>query len=203
MRWRESSNPHKRPPASGEGKEPRACSWALLKSRPSVTPGPDGVASRRTVTTPQCYRGTSTSRARSSYASVSKSAPDALEITHGGSSALPGQPRQRIKRHHGSGNALSGIGAGQKASCRDGGRHCGHYVSALLQDYGNAHAPPQFQTGMPIFFALSARFAEMPEPGNTITPIGRTSRIRSLRLNGAALACRCQSGLKTICVTLR
>ena len=43
----------------------------------------------------------------------------------------------------------------------------------------------------------------MPEPGNTINPIGRTSRIRSLRLNGAALACRFQSGLKTTCVTLR
>src|SRR5215813_9820421 len=64
MRWRESSNPHKRPPASGEGKETLACRWASLKSRHLVTPCPDGVASRRTVTTPQCYRGTSTSRAR-------------------------------------------------------------------------------------------------------------------------------------------
>ena len=57
-----------------------------------------------------------------------------------------------------------------------------------IAECGSAHAPPYFQTGMPSFFALSARFAEMPEPGNTMTPIGRTSRTRSLRLNGAALA---------------
>jgi hypothetical protein len=55
-----------------------------------------------------------------------------------------------------------------------------------IAECGGAHAPPFFQTGMPSFLALSARFAEMPEPGNTMTPIGRTSRIRSLRLNGAA-----------------
>src|SRR5216684_1998346 len=67
-----------------------------------------------------------------------------------------------------------------------------------------AHAPPSnFQTGMPSFLALSARFAEMPEPGNTMTPIGTTASIWSLRRNGAALAWRVQSGLKAICVTLR
>src|SRR5688572_4946369 len=43
----------------------------------------------------------------------------------------------------------------------------------------------------------------MPEPGNTTRPIGRISRIRSLRLKGAALPSRIQSGLKAICVTLR
>ena len=55
---------------------------------------------------------------------------------------------------------------------------------------GGAQAPPSsnFQTGMPSFLALSARFAEIPEPGNTMTPIGRISSILSLRLNGAALA---------------
>ena len=36
-----------------------------------------------------------------------------------------------------------------------------------------------------------------------MTPIGRTSSIWSLRLKGAALACRVQSGLKAICGTLR
>ena len=36
-----------------------------------------------------------------------------------------------------------------------------------------------------------------------MTPIGRISSIRSLRLNGAALAWRVQSGLKTICGALR
>ena len=43
----------------------------------------------------------------------------------------------------------------------------------------------------------------MPEPGKTMTPIGRTSSIWSLRLKGAALACLVQSGLKAICGTLR
>jgi hypothetical protein len=42
-----------------------------------------------------------------------------------------------------------------------------------------AHAPPfpNFQTGMPSFFALSARFPWMPVPGKTMTPIGRMSSI--------------------------
>ena len=43
----------------------------------------------------------------------------------------------------------------------------------------------------------------MPEPGNTMTPIGITASIWSLRRNGAALAWRVQSGLKAIWATLR
>ncbi len=43
----------------------------------------------------------------------------------------------------------------------------------------------------------------MPEPGKMMTPIGRVSSSLSLRLNGAALAWRAQSGLKTTCWTLR
>ena len=62
------------------------------------------------------------------------------------------------------------------------------YEFAVSRRRSDAHASPNFHTGMPSFLALSARFAEMPEPGNTMTPIGRTSRIWSLRLNGAALA---------------
>jgi len=62
------------------------------------------------------------------------------------------------------------------------------HISTALRKYGNTHAPPNFQTGMPSFLALSARLAEMPEPGKTMTPIGNTSMIWSLRLNGAALA---------------
>src|SRR5690554_756920 len=41
------------------------------------------------------------------------------------------------------------------------------------------------------------------EPGKTTMPIGRASSMRSLRLKGAALPSRFQSGLKAICVTLR
>jgi hypothetical protein len=40
-------------------------------------------------------------------------------------------------------------------------------------------------------------------PGKTMTPIGKTSSIWSLRLNGAALACCVQSGLKAIGGTSR
>jgi hypothetical protein len=43
----------------------------------------------------------------------------------------------------------------------------------------------------------------MPEPGKAMTPAGRVSSIWSLRLNGAALRWRIQSGLKAICATLR
>ena len=40
-------------------------------------------------------------------------------------------------------------------------------------------------------------------PGKTTTPMGMQSRIWSLRLKGAALACLVQSGLKATCDTLR
>src|SRR5260370_1531229 len=60
-----------------------------------------------------------------------------------------------------------------------------------------AHAPlSNFQTGMPSILALSARFAEIPEPGNTMTPIGITASIWSLRRNGAALAWRVPAGFE-------
>src|SRR5215468_10545922 len=68
---------------------------------------------------------------------------------------------------------------------------------------GGAYAPPNVQTGMPSFLDLSARLAEMPEPGKTMTPIGSTSRSWSLRLKGAALPWRDQLGLNAICRTLR
>jgi len=55
---------------------------------------------------------------------------------------------------------------------------CARLADVLKFDgNGGAYAPPNFQTGMPSFLALSARFAEMPEPGKTMTPIGNTSRI--------------------------
>ena len=39
-------------------------------------------------------------------------------------------------------------------------------------------APPlELQTGMPSLRALSARFAEIPEPGKTMTPIGMAPSI--------------------------
>ena len=77
--------------------------------------------------------------------------------------------------------------------------HVGMRLIAKSVWRDGAHAPPSnFHTGMPSFLALSARFAEMPEPGNTMTPIGITASIWSLRRNGAALAWRVQSGLKAI-----
>ena len=56
---------------------------------------------------------------------------------------------------------------------------------------------------MPSFLALSARLSVMPVPGNTMTACGTSARRRSLRLKGAALPSRSQSGLNAICVTLR
>ena len=55
---------------------------------------------------------------------------------------------------------------------------------------------------MPSFRALSAKLSVTPEPGKTTTPMGRASSSWSLRLNGAALAWRAKSGLKTICGAL-
>jgi len=55
--------------------------------------------------------------------------------------------------------------------------------------WGGAYAPPSLNTGMPSFFALSARLSWIPVPGQTTTPIGRASNIASFRLKGAALAC--------------
>ena len=63
-------------------------------------------------------------------------------------------------------------------------------------EQSDAHAPPSsnFHTGMPKFRALSARLAEIPEPGKTITPIGSTSSMASLRLKGAVFS----DGLKPL-----
>ncbi len=47
-----------------------------------------------------------------------KSAPTAIEIANGGSSALLGQRRQRIRRYHAGGNALSGVGRGAASAMR-------------------------------------------------------------------------------------
>lgn len=51
--------------------------------------------------------------------------------------------------------------------------------------------------------AWAASVPRQPEPGNTTTPIGRTSSNWWLRLNGAALAWRVKSGLKATCGTFR
>jgi hypothetical protein len=47
-----------------------------------------------------------------------KSAQTAIEIANGGSSALLGQRRQRIRRYHAGGNALSGVGRGAASAIR-------------------------------------------------------------------------------------
>src|ERR1700739_2918227 len=66
-----------------------------------------------------------------------------------------------------------------------------------------AHEAPNFQTAIPRRLALSARLSWIPVPGKCMTPIGSSSSMASLRLNGAAFACFAQSGLKAICGTLR
>ena len=47
-----------------------------------------------------------------------RSAPTAIEIGNGGSSALPGRRRQGIRRYHAGGNALSGVGRGAESIMR-------------------------------------------------------------------------------------
>src|SRR5205823_3052614 len=76
-------------------------------------------------------------------------------------------------------------------------------LGCLDVKHDGAHAPPNFQTGMPRRRALSARLSWIPVPGKCMTPIGTSSSMASLRLNGAALACLVQSGLKAICGTFR
>jgi hypothetical protein len=72
-------------------------------------------------------------------------------------------------------------------------------LRAVAQQAENgAYAPPNLQTEMPRRFALSARLSWIPVPGKCMTPIGRSSSMASLRLNGAAFACFVQSGLKPI-----
>src|SRR5437879_5892625 len=62
-------------------------------------------------------------------------------------------------------------------------------LGGVGSEQSGAHAPPNFQTGMPSRFALSARLSWIPVPGKCITPIGSSSSKASLRLKGAALAC--------------
>ena len=66
-----------------------------------------------------------------------------VEIANRGSSALPGRRRQRIRRCHAGGNALSGTGRGRKRHARPGrgrhddrARHC-HGVSPTLGGYAD------------------------------------------------------------------
>ena len=47
--------------------------------------------------------------------------------------------------------------------------------SCRLTKGESAHPDLKSNSGMPSFLALSARLSEMPEPGNTTTPIGRVS----------------------------
>ena len=49
--------------------------------------------------------------------------------------------------------------------------------SSALRRAAYEATPLEFQTGMPSLRALSARLAEMPEPGKTMTPIGMASSI--------------------------
>ena len=75
-------------------------------------------------------------------------------------------------------------------------RSVGYGDTACVGADCRSYAPPfpKLHTGMPSFLALSARFSWMPVPGNTMMPIGNASSMASLRRNGAALACRVQSG---------
>jgi hypothetical protein len=118
MRWRQSSNPHKRPPASGEGKENPCVQMGATECPDTWSHRAPMASCRADSDHASIDRGTRRAALEWSRVGKCKMAPAVLAITHGGSSALPGQPRQRINRDHGGGNALSGIGRGTENTMR-------------------------------------------------------------------------------------
>jgi hypothetical protein len=84
-------------------------------------------------------------RARHGHASAIRNRlrPPPSKTTNGGNSALLGQRRQRIRRCHARGNALSGIGCGRERHARPGrcrhddrARNC-HGLSPALGGYAD------------------------------------------------------------------
>ena len=79
-----------------------------------------------------------------------RSAPTAIEIGNGGSSALPGRRRQGIRRYHAGGNALSGVGRGAESIMR------AQAVAATTIAPAIAIACFQLSAGMPMCARPSA-----------------------------------------------
>ncbi len=148
--WRKSSDPHKRPPSSGEGKETLACRWASLHV---PTPGRAGPMANRvapdggdaSIRSKHCNEPRYRSRAGDP-----KSAQTAIEIANDGSSALLGQRRQRIRRYHVGGNALSGVGRGAASAIR------AQAVAATMIAPATAIACRQSSAGTPMCARPSA-----------------------------------------------
>src|SRR6266540_3946744 len=148
--WRKSSSPHKRPPSSGEGKETLACRWASLHV---PTPGRAGPMANRvapdggdaSIRSKHCNEPRYRSRAGDP-----KSAQTAIEIANDGSSALLGQRRQRIRRYHVGGNALSGVGRGAASAIR------AQAVAATMIAPATAIACRQSSAGTPMCARPSA-----------------------------------------------
>ena len=81
------------------------------------------------------------------------------------------------------GESGSGTGTGRKPPRRAGGRACrGGCRSSLRAESRGGTRPARGRdgqsamrcTGMPSWVALSRRFSKIPEPGNPITPLGRS-----------------------------
>lgn len=120
---------------------------------------------------------------------------------------LTGRTAPREARHHLNTLQMAGRAPSARDKQRRNGRYLAAMPSSVLRQWDGEAAlaipsrrrrqpPPRKSiSGMPRRFALSARLSVTPEPGKTTTPIGTASSSASLRLNGAALACRCQSGL--------
>ena len=149
--WRKSSNPHKRPPSWGEGKETLAYRRRHCMSgpRPHSARMADRVAS--TGTPPQCNRALQ----RPLWSRVGgdqRPAPSTttLETTNGEGSALIGQRRQLMRRCHAGGNALSGVGRGAESTMR------AQAVAATMIAPATATAGRQPSAGMPMCARPSA-----------------------------------------------
>ena len=78
---------------------------------------------------------------------------------------------------------------GQRARGRGderGSQHSqGQHMGLPSEDGPQPPPPSKRQTGIPRMRALSARFPVIPEPGKTMTPIGKVCSSASLHLKGA------------------
>ena len=113
--WRKSSNPHKRPPSWGEGKETLAYRRRHCMSgpRPHSARMADRVAS--TETPPQCDRALQRPRCGHALVAISVNNHPRNDERRGLSL---GQPRQLMRRCHAGGNALSGVERGAESTMR-------------------------------------------------------------------------------------
>jgi hypothetical protein len=143
--WRKSSNPHKRPPSWGEGKETLAYRRAPLHVPTPATQRPHGGSCRIHRDAASVRSSAAATALWSRLGGDQRPAPSTttLETTNGEGSALIGQRRQLMRRCHAGGNALSGVGRGAESTMRS------QAVTATMIAPATATACRQPSAGMP------------------------------------------------------